>query len=75
MTLNVTLPDSLYKKAMEVAEREQISVERVVYSALAEQLNALERLEERAARSSEDKFRAALARIPDVEPPEYDQLS
>ena len=52
MTLNVTLPDSLYKKAMEVAERERISVERVVYSALAEQMNALERLEERAARSS-----------------------
>jgi flagellar motor switch protein FliM len=75
MTLKVTLPDSLYKKAMEVAEREQISVERVVYSALAEQLNALERLEERAARSSEDKFRAALAKIPDVKPPEYDQLS
>lgn len=75
MTLNVTLPDSLYKKAMEVAEREHISVERVVYSALAEQLNALERLEERAARSSEDRFRAALAKIPDVEPPEYDRLS
>jgi flagellar motor switch protein FliM len=75
MTLNVTLPDSLYKKAMEVALREQISVERVVYSALAEQLNALERLEERAARSSEDRFRAALAKIPDVEPPEYDRLS
>jgi hypothetical protein len=75
MTLNVTLPDSLYKKAMEVAERERISVERVVYSALAEQMNALERLEERAARSSEDRFRTALAKIPDVEPPEYDRLS
>ena len=75
MTLNVTLPDSLYKKAMEVAEREQISVERVVYSALAEQLNALERLEERAGRSNEDRFRAALAKIPDVQPPEYDRLS
>jgi hypothetical protein len=74
MTLNVTLPDSLYKKAMEVAERQQISVERVVYSALAEQLNALVRLEERAAASSEERFRAALAKIPDVEPPEYDRL-
>lgn len=74
MTLNVTLPDSLYKKAMEVAERQQISVERVVYSALAEQLNALERLEERAARSSEDSFRAALAKIPDVKPLECDNL-
>ena len=75
MTLNLTLPDSLYKKAMQVAAREQISVERVVYSALAEQLNALERLEERAARSNEDRFRADLAKIPDVEPPEYDRLS
>jgi len=75
MTLNLTLPDSLYKKALEVAERERISVERVVYSALAEQLNALERLEQRAARSSEDRFRAALAKIPDVEPPECDRLS
>ena len=68
-------PDSLYKKAMEVAEREQISVERVVYSALAEQLSALERLEERAARSSEDRFRAALTKIPDAAPPDYDRLS
>jgi len=51
MTLNLTLPDSLYKKAMQVAAREQISVERVVYSALAEQLNALERLEERESQS------------------------
>ena len=75
MTLNVTLPDSLYRKAVELAEREHISVERVVYSALAEQLSALDRLEERAARSSEDRFRAALAKIPDVEPPEYDRLS
>ena len=74
MTLNVTLPDSLYRKAVELAEREHISVERVVYSALAEQLSALERLEERAARSSEDRFRDALAKIPDVEPPEYDRL-
>jgi hypothetical protein len=75
MTLNLILPDSLYKKAMEVAAREQISVERVVYSALAEQLNALDRLQERAARSNEDRFRAALAKIPDAEPPEYDRLS
>jgi len=75
MTLNITLPDSLYKKAMEVAEREQVSVERVVYSALAEQMKALERLEERAARSSEERFRAALSKIPDVEPREEDRLS
>jgi hypothetical protein len=59
MTLNVTLPDSLYKKAMEVADRERISVERVVYSALAEQLNALERLQDRAARFENRGFAAS----------------
>jgi hypothetical protein len=75
MTLNITLPQSLYKRAMAVAEREQMSVERVVYSALAEQLEALDRLEERAGRSSEDTFRAALAKIPDVEPEDCDRLS
>ena len=74
MTLNLTLPGSLYKKAMEVADREHIFVQQVVYSALAEQLSALERLEERAGRSSEDRFRTALAKIPDVEPPEYDRF-
>jgi hypothetical protein len=74
MTLNITLPDSLFKRATELAEREHISVERVVYSALAEQLNALDRLEERAARSDENKFRAALAKIPDVEPADCDRL-
>lgn len=41
---------------MQVAEREQISVERVVYSALAEQMKALERLEERASRSKAALF-------------------
>jgi hypothetical protein len=35
----------------------------------------LERLEGRASGSSEERFRAALARIPDVEPPEQDRLS
>jgi hypothetical protein len=74
MTLNVILPDALYRKALEVAEREHVSVERVVHSALAEQLSALDRLEERAARSSEDRFRAALAKIPDVEPSEDDRI-
>jgi hypothetical protein len=74
MTLNITLPDSLYQKAVEVAQREHISVERVVYSALAEQMKALERLEERAARSTDETFHAALAKIPDVEAAEEDRF-
>ena len=64
----------MYKRALEVAERERISIERVVYSALSEQLNALDYLDGKAAGSSEERFRTALAKIPDIEPPEYDRL-
>ncbi len=74
MTLNLTLPESLYRKAVEVAERENISVERVVSSALAEQLLALDHLERRAARASQERFLAALHKIPDVDPEPYDRL-
>ena len=31
-------------------------------------------LEERAKRGSREKFEAVLAKVPDVEPPEYDKL-
>ena len=74
MTLNLTLPESLYKKVVEVADREKISVERVVSSALAEQLVALGNLEARAARATPERFHAALDKIPDVVPEEFDRL-
>ena len=74
MTLNLTLPESLYKKVVEVADREKISVERVVSSALAEQLVALGNLEARAARATPERFDAALDKIPDVVPEEFDRL-
>ncbi len=74
MTVTVTVPDSLHRKALEIAEREHVSVERVVSSALTEQLLALGRLEERAARASDDKFRAAPDKVPDTAPELFDRL-
>ena len=44
MTLSVTLPDALYQQVADLASRQQVSVERMVAAALAEQLAGWSRL-------------------------------
>lgn len=76
-TLSLRLPNSLHKQARELARQEGISINQLVTTALAEKLSALmtvEYLEERAARGSREKFEAVLAKVPDVEPEDYDKL-
>jgi hypothetical protein len=70
-TMSVRLPESLHNKAREMAEREGISINQLVATALAEKLSALltvEYLEERARRGSRAKFDRALAKVPDRGP-------
>lgn len=75
--MSLRLPNSLHEAAKELAEREGISVNQLVATALAEKLAALmtvEYLDSRAKRGSRAKFLAALARVPDVEPEPWDRL-
>jgi hypothetical protein len=75
--LIVELPDSIHERAIELAEKHGISVDYLVSIALAERigsLNAISYLEERAKRGSAEKLREILAKVPDVEPEEYDRL-
>jgi hypothetical protein len=75
--LSLRLPESLHRKLGEVANREGISINQLISSAVAEKMSALmtqEYLEERAQRASRRKFQAVLAKIPDVEPRESDQI-
>lgn len=75
--INLRLPDSLHQMAKEVAMQDHISLNQFIASAVAEKISALatERyLEERAARGSQNKFRQALAQVPDVEPEPFDRL-
>jgi hypothetical protein len=70
-TMSVRLPESLHNKARELAEREGISINQLVATALAEKLSALltvEYLEERARRGSRSRFDAALSKVPDRGP-------
>jgi hypothetical protein len=74
MNRSISLPDELLKKAEELAAREHLSVEEFLSARLSEQFAGLDYLKQRADRASAEKFQAALRRIPDVEPEEYDRF-
>lgn len=74
MSVSVSVPEELHKKAVEIAKAQRVSVDEVFASAFVEQLAAWERLQQRAARGSREKFLAVLDRVPDMEPEEQDRL-
>ena len=75
--LSLRLPESLHRKLGELAEQEGISINQLITSAVAEKVSALlteNYLASRAKRSSQQKFERVLAKVPDVEPEEFDRL-
>ena len=74
--LSLRLPDSLHNRARVLSKRDRVSINQFVASAVAEKISALETedyLNERAIRASRKKFEAALQKVPDAEPDEYDK--
>lgn len=74
--LSLRLPESLHRKLGELAEREGISINQLINSAVAEKMSALmteEYLAARAARGRRRKFSAVLSKVADVEPDENDR--
>jgi len=75
--VHVHIPDSLQKSLYDLANRDGISIDQFISTAIAEKLSALmteNHLKERAKRGSQLKYKAILAKVPDVEPEEYDKL-
>lgn len=75
--LSLRLPASLHRRLGEVAEKEGVSINQLVNSAVAEKMAALlteEYLAERGKRGGRRRFAAALAKVPHVEPEAYDRL-
>lgn len=69
--VTVELPNSLYQKLTELAEREGFSPEQFLASAAAEKLSAMlqtEFLEREARLGTREAFEKFLAAVPDVEP-------
>ena len=74
MNVKINVPDDIYHKAKAAAREQQLSVEEVLESALAEHWQAWDALKARAAKGSPEKFRAVMAKVPNVDPDDYDRL-
>lgn len=75
--LNIQIPDSLYKQIEALAAKEDMTLEQLVAIALSAQVSAWmtkDYIEEKAKRGSWDKFQQVLAKVPNVEPEDYDKL-
>lgn len=75
--LNVQIPESLYKQIETLAAKENISLEQLVAIALSAQVSAWmtkDYIAEKAKRGNWDTFQQVLAKVPDVEPGDYDKL-
>jgi predicted DNA-binding ribbon-helix-helix protein len=75
-TLSIRLPDSLHRMAKNIAAEDHVSMNQFIASVVAEKVSALTNetyLKERAQRASADKFKAALAAVPDSEPEDFDR--
>ena len=76
-TLSLRLPESLHKQLKEMSQREGISINQLVSTAVAEKLSALmtvDYLEARALRGDRSRFERVLSRVPDTEPVPEDRL-
>jgi hypothetical protein len=65
--LSLRLPESLHRKVRELAEREDVSINQFIATAVAEKMSALltlEYLEQRAQRGSRAHLRSVLRRVP-----------
>jgi hypothetical protein len=68
MTFSVTVPDTIYRQIADLAAQQQVSVERLVSAALAEQVSGWTRIHQMAGRGSRERFMKALDKVPASEP-------
>jgi len=76
-TISLRLSESLHKQARELADKEHLSINQLIATALAEKLSALltrEYLRERSERGNRRKFQRVLAKIRDQQPDGKDAL-
>ena len=69
--ISIRLPDSLHQLARNISAQDHVSLNQFIASAVAEKVSALtteKYIAERAARGSLSKFKAAMAKVPDVAP-------
>ncbi len=76
-SISLRLSESLHKRVKELAQKEGISINQLINTALAEKISALmtvEYLRERAERGSRNEFEKALSKVKDIEPQAEDRI-
>jgi hypothetical protein len=76
-TISLRLSDSLHQRVRELAQREGVSINQLIHSAVAEKISALlteEYLAGRAKRGRRTKFDRALRKVRDVAPAAEDRV-
>ena len=77
-SLSLRLPDSLHRHIKEFSEKEGVSINQFISTAVAEKMSALSTqnyLEERAKSGSKTKLKRLLKKVPAVEPEIHDKIS
>lgn len=71
---SIHLPDDVYQRAAELAEYDQVSVDRLVAALVHEHAREWSRLHGRATRGSKEKLKSVLAKVSDAEPEAGDRI-
>jgi hypothetical protein len=77
-SLSLRLPDSLHRHIKEFSEKEGVSINQFISTAVAEKMSALSTqnyLEDRAKRGSKTKLKKLLKKVPAVEPEIHDIIN
>jgi predicted transcriptional regulator len=75
-TLSLRLPDSLHRHLKELAEKEKVSINQLISTAVAEKMSALltaDYLGALARAGNREDFEAVLGRVPDTETDPWDR--
>jgi len=75
--INIKLPDSVARKAGELAAKDGVSFDQFISAAVGEKISGWlteDDLDQRARRASREKYDAALAQVPDAPPMRGDEL-
>ena len=75
--LSLRLPDSIHKHIREIADKEGVSINQFISSAVAEKISAImteEYLQRRAKRAKKEDFRKILDKVPGRKPLHGDEI-
>jgi predicted HicB family RNase H-like nuclease len=76
-SLSLRLPDSLDRHIKEFSEKEGVSINQFISTAVAEKMSALSTesyLEDRAQRGSQEKLKKLLKKVPSEDPEAFDRI-